>query len=258
MMNTIIDPNTNQKYSLFSKKGKKLLKNLLQSHEGGMQQQQQQQQVPKIDSDIPIRPGRRLPVTDHDRQSQDTFSLIANRLRSQQPITREGQAFRFDNIRRNIRDAIPDASPIGVRTAQSMNVSRFQRLQMFRNQNYEPIRILSNRIRSMIYQSEFPNRLSDLNLFSENELENFRRNNITILTDLIIVYLRSFNENSTIDNPRPSLMSFYNFLEPLFDDNDDDVRRAIRILALMLTIGSITTFGQILQEVHTDLVYWGQ
>ena len=79
-MNTIIDPNTNQKYSLFSKKGKKILKNLLQSHEGGMQQQQDQ----KIDSDIPIRPGRRLPVTEDDIQSQDTFSLIANRLRNQQ------------------------------------------------------------------------------------------------------------------------------------------------------------------------------
>ena len=253
-MNTIIDPNTNQKYSLFSKKGKKILKNLLQSHEGGMQQQQ----VPKIDSDIPIRPGRRLPVTEHDRQSQDTFSLIANRLRNQQPITREGQAFRFDNIRRNIRNAIPDASPTGVRTAQSINVSRYQRLQMIRDQNYELIRTLSNRIRSMIDQSAFPNRLSDLNLFSENELQNFRRNNITILTDLIIVYLRGFNENSTLDNPRPFLMSFYNLLEPLFDDNDDDVRRAIRILSLMLTIGNITTYGRILEEVHGDLIYWGQ
>ena len=257
-MNTIIDPNTNQKYSLFSKKGKKILKNLLLSHEGGMEQQQQQQQheqQPRIDSDIPIQQGRRLPITEDDRQNQDTFSFLANRLQNQQPSL-ERAAFSYRNVIQNIRDAIPEASPTGVRTAQSMNESRYQRLSIVSEQNYHLIQLLARRIRTNIDRSAFPNRLSDLNFFSENELQNLRRNNIIILTDLIIVYLRSFNENSTLDNPSSFLMNFYNFLEPLLDDNNDDVRRAIRILSIINTIASLTTYGRILDAVHHNVIYW--
>ena len=232
-MNIIIDPNTNKKYSLFSKKGKKILKNLLQSHEGGMQQQQDEKYFK-----IPIRPGRRLPISEHDRRSQDTFSLIANRLRNQQPITLEGQAFRFDNVRRNIRNAIPDL---------------VLRLRLLYDQQFNVIRSMSALFQIYFENSRFPHLLSDLYFFSENELQNFRRNNIPDLTQLTAIYLRySSEECARIPPPtaigwiqgepiqtmaphthRNIVGRMYNFLKPLMDDNDDDVRRAIRILTII-------------------------
>ena len=220
MMNTIIDPNTNQKYSLFSKKGKKILKNLLRSHKGGVFQPRRTRTTSYR---LPIRQGRRLPVTEDDRQRQNTFDLIANRLRNQQYTTPQGQAFSLRNVRQNITEGIPNL---------------VESLRLLHDQQYNVIRGLSGHLHESFDNSDSPHPLRVLEFFSENELQNLRRNNITTVPQLTATYLSFMNDDvSEID----LIMRMYRFLQSLLDNNNDDVRRAIRILSLIDFISSQIT-----------------
>ena len=224
-MNIIIDPITNKKYSIFSKKGKQILKKLINTHKGGMFNFR----PTKIESrDIDNEEGRRLPMTEEDKERNRTFLMIANRLNTRNDAeTLENQPVdsirNFSNIQQNIVDSVQD---------------EYESLKILFNRDIDTIHAMSARLHESRGHYDYPYKLEDFEYFSDDELNKLRMNNITTIIELTGKYFSGYNSNLEEDDLKIPIMKIYNFLKPLFDYDGDDVRRAIRILAIIDYIGS--------------------
>ena len=223
-MNIIIDPVTNKKYKIFSKQGKQILKKLINTHKGGMFRFRPEKVV---SNELPNK-GKRLPMTEEDKERNRTFLMIANRMNTRNDAeTLEKQPVdsirNLSNIQQNIVDGVQD---------------EFESIKIVFNRNRDVIQTMSARLHESSGHYDYPYKLEDFEYFSDDELNKLRMNNITTMIELTGKYFSGFNSNLEEDELKIPIMKIYNFLKPLFDYDGDDVRRAIRILAIIDYIGS--------------------